>query len=153
MSVPTAPVAAAGEVLAQQAPPADEQYRADIDASIQDEISDVNFYTGIGTEAPTEALRLLTMSIVADEYGHARTQAALLGTTPPPAPAPPEPAPSLEGFVPDVQRAVLGEMAAVRRYADLAARAPTPEIRYLFTWILGDEYNHSRLWTAMLHQL
>ena len=35
-------------------------------------------------------------------------------------------------------------------YAELAMCAPTLKIRYLLTSILGDEYAHARIWTAML---
>lgn len=140
------------QAVPQQVPTQLDQFRADLEASIQDEISDTSFYTGIAGEAPNEILRLLAMSIVAEEYGHARTQAALISTNPPP-PSPPVPPPPLQGFVPDVQRAVLGEMAAIQRYAGLAARAPNLEVRYLLTWIMGNEYNHARIWTAMLYQV
>ncbi|HET7560234.1 MAG TPA: ferritin-like domain-containing protein [Limnochordia bacterium] len=130
----------------------DPTYRQQLEESIQDELADVAFYAGIANEAPNETLRLLVVSIVGDEYAHARTQAALLGQAPPP-PSPPIPPQQLQGFRQDVMRAIKGEISAVARYADLAALAPTTQIRYLLTSILGDEYGHIRTWTAMLNQL
>ena len=50
----------------------------------------------------------------------------------------------------DVEAAILGELGAIRRYAELAMCAPTNRVRYLLTSILGDEYAHARIWTAML---
>ena len=50
----------------------------------------------------------------------------------------------------DVEAAIQGELGAIRRYAELAMCAPTLKIRYLLTSILGDEYAHARIWTAML---
>lgn len=126
-----------------------EEYRRDLEASIQDEMSDVNFYARIANEAPNEILRLLALGITGDEYGHARIQAALLSQEPP-APSPPEPSPATGNFREDVEAAVRGEISAMSRYADLAARAPDPDVRYLLTSILTDEYAHSRIWTAML---
>jgi rubrerythrin len=121
-----------------------------LEESIQDEICDAGFYAEIANEAPTDILRELTTSIVGDEYGHARLQAALLGICPPPASCPPS-CPSATGdFATDVRTAISGELGAIRRYAELARCAPTVEIRYLLTSILGDEYAHARIWNAML---
>jgi rubrerythrin len=121
-----------------------------LEESIQDEICDAGFYALIATEAPTDILRELITSIVGDEYGHARLQAALLGICPPPASCPPS-CPSATGhFDVDVRTAIRGELEAIRRYAELARCAPTVEIRYLLTSILGDEYAHTRIWNAML---
>ena len=53
-------------------------YRAQLEESLQDELCDAGFYAQIANEAPTEELRELIISIVGDEYGHARLQAALL---------------------------------------------------------------------------
>lgn len=46
----------------------------------------------------------------------------------------------------------MGELGAIRRYAELAECAPTYPIWYLLTSILGDEYAHARIWTAMLRR-
>jgi rubrerythrin len=125
-------------------------YRVMLEESLQDEICDAGFYAQIATEAPTDILRELTTSIVGDEYGHARLQAALLGLCPTAASCPPD-CPSATGdFAADVRTAIIGELEAIRRYATLAGCAPTPEIRYLLTSILGDEYAHTRIWNAML---
>lgn len=125
-------------------------FRRDIEASIQDEICDAGFYAGIANEAPTDVLRLIITSITGDEYGHARLQASLLGINPPPVSAPPDcPAPSGD-FEADVRAAIAGELSAITRYAFLAGCAPDLEIRYLLTSILGDEYAHTRIWSAML---
>ena len=62
--------------------------------------------------------------------------------------SPPVPPPPNLGYVQDVSAA--GETNAVARYASLAAMAPTLEIRYILTSILGDEYGHSRIWLALL---
>lgn len=126
-----------------------EEYRRQIEESIQDELADTGFYACIANEAPNAILRLLSQSITGEEFGHARTQAALLSTNPPPL-APPEPVECSGDFVQDVTKARNGEIAAITRYAHLAAEAPTPELRYLFTSILTDEYAHSRAWTAMI---
>ena len=127
-----------------------ENYRGQLEESIMDELCDAGFYAQIAQEAPTEILREITMSIVGDEYGHARLQAALLGICPPPN-EPPANCPSATGdFVTDVETAIQGELGAIRRYAELAMCAPTYKIRYLLTSILGDEYAHARIWTAML---
>ncbi len=64
--------------------------------------------------------------------------------------SPPVPPPPNLGYVQDVSAAVAGETNAVARYASLAAMAPTLEIRYILTSILGDEYGHSRIWLALL---
>jgi Mn-containing catalase len=94
-------------------------------------------------------LRLLSQSITGEEFGHARTQAAILSFDPPPL-SPPEPVECSGNFVQDVTKARNGEVEAITRYAHLASEAPTPELRYLFTTILTDEYEHSRIWAAML---
>lgn len=125
-------------------------YRGQLEESIQDELCDAGFYAEIANEAPTEILRELTISIVGDEYGHARLQASLLGVCPPPASCPPN-CPSASGnFEEDVRTAITGELGAIRRYSELAMCAPNVQVRYLLTSILGDEYAHARIWTAML---
>ncbi|HNX28661.1 MAG TPA: ferritin-like domain-containing protein [Syntrophomonadaceae bacterium] len=125
-------------------------YRAMLEESIQDEICDAGFYAQIANEASTDILRELITSIVGDEYGHARLQASLLGICPPPVSCPPDCPPATGDFETDVRTAIRGELDAIRRYAQLAGCAPTPEIRYLLTSILGDEYAHTRIWNAML---
>jgi len=127
-----------------------DNYREMLEESMQDEICDAGFYAEIANEAPTDILREITTSIVGDEYGHARLQAALLGICPPPASCPPECPPVTGNFEEDVKMAIRGELEAIRRYAELARCAPTLEIRYLLTSILGDEYAHTRIWNAML---
>lgn len=125
-------------------------YRQMLEESIQDEICDAGFYAQIANEAPTNVLREITTSIVGDEYGHARLQASLLGVCPPPVSCPPD-CPSATGnFQTDVNTAIRGELDAIRRYSELAMCAPNPEVRYLLTSILGDEYAHTRIWNAML---
>ncbi len=125
-------------------------YREMLEESIQDEICDAGFYAQIANEAPTDVLRELITSIVGDEYGHARLQASLLGICPPPISCPPDCPPATGNFEADVRAAIRGELEAIRRYAQLAGCAPNPEIRYLLTSILGDEYAHTRIWNAML---
>ncbi len=125
-------------------------FRQQLEESIQDEICDAGFYAEIANEAPTDVLRELVTSIVGDEYGHARLQASLLGISPPPVTVPPQ-CPSATGsFANDVRVAIAGELSAITRYAGLAECAPTTEVRYLLTSILGDEYAHARIWNAML---
>ena len=125
-------------------------YRGQLEASMQDELCDAGFYAQIANEAPTEELRELIISIVGDEYGHARLQASLLGICPAKGSCPPD-CPNATGDVcADVEAAIQGELSAIRRYAELAMCAPTLKIRYLLTSILGDEYAHARIWTAML---
>jgi rubrerythrin len=121
-----------------------------LEASILDELCDAGFYAQIAEEAPSPILRELITSIVGDEYGHARLQAALLGICPPPVTTQTDCAPATGHFAEDVETAIMGELGAIRRYAELAMCAPTYEIRYLLTSILGDEYAHARIWTAML---
>jgi rubrerythrin len=125
-------------------------YRGQLEESILDELCDAGFYAEIANEAPTEILKELIISIVGDEYGHARLQAALLGVCPPPISDPPNCPSACGDFEKDVQTAITGELGAIGRYATLAACAPTYKIRYLLTSILGDEYAHARIWTAML---
>lgn len=125
-----------------------------IQESIQDELSDVQFYAGIANESPDLISRLIITSIVGDEYAHARTQAALLHqVNPESSGAPAIPPPPNEGYVPDIMTAIVGETDAVARYAHLAAIAPTLEIRYLLTSILTDEYGHIRTWEALLQNI
>lgn len=127
-----------------------QNYRGQLEESILDEICDAGFYAQIANEAPTPILKELITSIVGDEYGHARLQASLLGICPPPIATPPN-CPSASGnFVTDVRTAIEGELGAITRYAGLAICAPNDEVRYLLTSILGDEYAHARIWTAML---
>jgi rubrerythrin len=125
-------------------------YREQLEASMQDEICDAGYYAQIATQAPSEELRELIMSIVGDEYGHARLQAALLGICPAAVSRPPDCVSASGNFAQDVQAAIEGELGAIYRYAQLAMCAPTLKIRYLLTSILGDEYAHARIWTAML---
>lgn len=125
-------------------------YRKQIEDSLQDELCDAGFYAQIANEAPTQELRELIISIVGDEYGHARIQASLLGVCPPCAACPPDCPGATGNFCADVETAIQGELSAIRRYAELAMCAPTVKIRYLLTSILGDEYAHARIWTAML---
>jgi len=125
-------------------------YREKLEESIQDEICDAGFYAQIANEAPTDILREIITSIVGDEYGHARLQASLLGICPPPISCPPDCPPATGNFEVDVRAAIRGELEAIRRYAELAGCAPNPEVRYLLTSILGDEYAHTRIWNAML---
>ena len=115
-----------------------------------DEICDAGFYAQIANQAPTEELREIIISIVGDEYGHARLQASLLGICPPQPVCPPACPGATGNFAQDVETAIQGELGAIRRYAELAMCAPTDKIRYLLTSILGDEYAHARIWTAML---
>ncbi len=125
-------------------------YRLALEESLQDEICDAGFYAMIANEAPSDILRELITSIVGDEYGHARLQAALLGLCPAAVTCPPNCPPATGDFAADVRTAIAGELGAIRRYAELAGCAPTPEVRYLLTSILGDEYAHTRIWNAML---
>jgi len=125
-------------------------YRDQLEESVQDEICDAGFYAQIANEAPTPVLREIITSIVGDEYGHARLQASLLGICPPPISCPPDCPAATGNFSVDVSTAIKGELAAIGRYAELAGCAPNPEIRYLLTSILGDEYAHARIWNAML---
>ena len=125
-------------------------YREQLEESIQDEICDAGFYAQIANEAPNGILRELVTSIVGDEYGHARLQASLLGICPPPVSSPPDCPAATGNFCADVETAIQGELGAIGRYAGLAMCAPNLEVRYLLTSILGDEYAHARIWTAML---
>lgn len=125
-------------------------YREQLQESVLDEVCDAGFYAQIANEAPSEILREIIMSIVGDEYGHARLQASLLGICPPPISNPPDCPAATGDFAADVETAIQGELGAIRRYAELASCAPTYQIRYLLTSILGDEYAHARIWTAML---
>ena len=125
-------------------------YRRQLEESMQDEICDAGFYAQIAAEAPTEELKELIMTIVGDEYGHARLQAALLGICPAERTCPSECPSSAGNFRTDVEAAIQGELGAIRRYAELAMCAPTLKVRYLLISILGDEYAHARIWTAML---
>ncbi len=125
-------------------------YKEQLEESMLDELCDAGFYAQIANEAPTEELRELIISIVGDEYGHARIQASLLGICPPQASCPPDCPDATGCFVTDVETAINGELGAIRRYAELAECAPDQRIRYLLTSILGDEYAHARIWTAML---
>lgn len=127
-----------------------ENYRGQIEDSMMDELCDAGFYAQIANEAPTPELRELIISIVGDEYGHARLQAALLGVCPPDTECPPDCVGATGNFRADVETAIQGELSAIRRYAELAMCAPTAKIRYLLTSILGDEYGHARIWTAIL---
>ncbi|MDA8346983.1 MAG: ferritin-like domain-containing protein [Thermaerobacter sp.] len=133
------------------APNQDPTFAQLLEESIQDELSDVQFYANIANEAPDSLSRILITSITGDEYGHARTQAALLhALNPNSAGGTPVPPPPNTGYVQDVMAAVAGETSAVNRYAYLASIAPTLEIRYILTSILGDEYGHIRTWLALL---
>ncbi len=124
--------------------------KANLQESMLDEISDAGFYAQIANEALTDELKAIIISIVGDEYGHARLQAALLGICPP-GPACLTATQSATGnFAADVATAVTGELDAIHRYAELANCAPTMGVRLLLTSILGDEYAHCRIWTAML---
>ena len=125
-------------------------YREQLAAYIQDELCDAGFYAQIANEAPTQELREIIISIVGDEYAHARLQASLLGICLPPASCSENCADASGDFAQDVEAAILGELGAIRRYAELAMCAPTNRVRYLLTSILGDEYAHARIWTAML---
>ncbi|MGI6034885.1 MAG: ferritin-like domain-containing protein [Limnochordia bacterium] len=143
------------EELQYMMPPCNpQQFRRDLEESIQDELFDVGFYAVIANEAPNDILRLITISIVGDEYGHARLQAALLSNNPPTPPSPPpEPPPTPRGFAVDVEAAIQGEISAVTRYSALAGCAPNYIVRYLLTSIITDEYAHARIWRAMLATL
>lgn len=125
-------------------------YREQLEESIQDEICDAGFYAQIANEAPNNIFRELITSIVGDEYGHARLQASLLGICPPAVSSPPDCPAATGDFRADVETAIQGELGAIRRYAGLAMCAPNLDVRYLLTSILGDEYAHARIWTAML---
>ena len=125
-------------------------YRAQLEESLLDELCDAGFYAQIANEAPSAILKEIITSIVGDEYGHARLQASLLGICPPPIQCPPNCPPATGNFETDVETAITGELGAIARYAQLASCAPNYEIRYLLTSILGDEYAHARIWTAML---
>lgn len=125
-------------------------YREQLEDSLQDEICDAGFYAQIAKEAQTEELRELIISIVGDEYGHARLQASLLSVCPPCVACPPDCPVATGDFCADVETAIQGELSAIHRYSELAMCAPNLQIRYLLTSILGDEYAHARIWTAML---
>jgi rubrerythrin len=125
-------------------------YKNQLECSLLDELCDAGYYAQIANEAPTEELRNLVITIVGDEYGHARIQSALLGICPPPISCPPDCAPATGNFEADVEAAIKGELSAITRYAQLASCAPNTEIRLLLMSILGDEYAHARIWTAML---
>jgi rubrerythrin len=125
-------------------------YKKQLEESLLDELCDAGFYAEIANEAPTEELREIIISIVGDEYGHARLQASLLGICPPSLSCPAECPHATGNFEEDVETAIRGELGAIRRYAELSMCAPTRKIRYLLTSILGDEYAHARIWTAIL---
>lgn len=125
-------------------------YREKLEAAQLDELSDAGFYAQIAEEAPTKELRELLVSIAGDEYGHARMLAALIGFCPP-CPSCPEECPKATGdFCKDVQTAMEGELEAIKSYSQLAGCAPSMKIRSLLASILGDEYAHVRILSAML---
>ncbi|NMP22941.1 ferritin family protein [Sulfobacillus harzensis] len=125
-----------------------------IEESLQDELSDVEFYANIANESPDDISRKIITSIVGDESAHARTQAALLHQLNPDAKgAPPVQPPANTGYVEDIRMAIVGETHAVARYAHLASIAPTREIRYLLMTIMGDEFGHIRIWLALLENI
>ena len=126
------------------------EYRSQLEESMLDELCDAGFYAEIAKEAPTQELKEIIISIVGDEYGHARIQASLLGVCPPKNLCPASCPHAMGRFADDVNTAIEGELGAIRRYAELAMCAPNARIRYLLTSILGDEYAHARIWTAML---
>lgn len=125
-------------------------YRGQLEKSQLDELCDAGFYAQIAEEAPTDELRELIISIVGDEYGHARVQAALLGCCPPCPPCPAECPKAAGDFCEDVKKAIQAELDAIKRYSQLARCAPTQKVRYLLTSMMGDEYAHVRIWSAML---
>lgn len=127
-----------------------EDFKKELEKAIQEELCAVSLYAEIADEAPCDELRELILSIVGDEYGHARVLTALLSSCPPCASCPQECGCATGCFTDDVETAISSELEAIRRYAELAMCAPDPKVRGLLTSILGDEYAHVRIWNAML---
>ncbi|MGI6239542.1 MAG: hypothetical protein ACOYI5_07935 [Christensenellales bacterium] len=125
-------------------------FRGQLDQSLLESLLRAGFHAQIACEAPTEALKNLIITIVGDEYAHVRIQSSLLGVCPPPITCPPD-CPGASGdFVCDVERAIAGELDSIARFAHLASCAPSGEVRALMLSMLGDEYAHARIWSAML---
>lgn len=122
------------------------EYREMIEHAIEDELNTSRFYYNMARAAGKAVCASLLDSASNDEYRHAQILSAIL------AGQHRRPCDSAEsGAVDpgDLEKAVQGELSAICEYATLAKLAPNMEERMLFVSILGDEYGHMRLFTAM----
>ncbi len=117
--------------------------------SFYDELADMQFYSNLANAAPNTEVRQIIMTIVGDEYGHARVFASILGLVPPPLGPIPATAPTLVDFKQGLEAAIQGEIGAVARYSLLARLAPTQLLRLIMLNVAGDEYEHEKIWETI----
>ena len=127
------------------------EYFERLQAAYIDELEAYTFYSYLATIAPSVELSQILNNIARDEYGHARTIAAILSGVPGIAPPPWGNTPTgtitwEEGLM----RALDGELGDTAEYAELARIAPTTEQRLILMTLLGDEYGHARTFSAFL---
>ena len=128
-------------------PPKDEFYDL-VQESIDDELSDMRDWSALAADASNAEVREIITSMVGDEYGHARVWATILSQDPPKA-KPQQPI-GENAWCDGVCRAIVGELTAVSRYAQMARLAPDEQTRLIIMNIAGDEYQHFKIWT-MIH--
>ncbi|HHW26348.1 MAG TPA: ferritin-like domain-containing protein [Firmicutes bacterium] len=127
------------------------EYYQRLQAAYIDELEAYTFYSYLASVAPSMELSQILTSIARDEYGHARTIAAMLvgvpGMTLPTWGGSPAGTITWEEAL---SRAIDGELGDTAEYAELARIAPTTDQRLLLMTLLGDEFGHARTFSAIL---
>jgi len=120
--------------------------------SLEDELADIRDWSYLAEIAPTAEIRQIITTMVGDEYGHARVWATILSVDPTNPIYQRAHASATEEFCSGVYDAILGELAAVSRYAEMARIAPSEQLRLIVMNIMGDEYQHQKIW-ATIYQI
>jgi rubrerythrin len=127
------------------------EYYQRLQAAYIDELEAYAFYSHLATIAPSMELSQILNSIARDEYGHARTIAAILAGVPGMSPPKWGGTPSgTAAWEEGLMRALDGELGDTAEYAELARIAPTTDQRLILMTLLGDEYGHARTFSAIL---
>lgn len=124
-----------------------------LEAARKDELEAAGFYNELASVAPNNVIAQILSSMAADEYGHARTLAAMMTNKMNisfPAIEPSWALPGRNNFRYNLEQALQGELEAIAEYAEFAQMATTLERKTLFLSIAGDEYGHARTFIALL---
>lgn len=124
-----------------------------LEAARKDELEAASFYNQLASVAPNSVIAQILSSMAADEYGHARTLAAMMTSRMNisfPTIDPSLARPSSNDFRRGLERALQGELEAIAEYAEFAQMASTLEQKTIFLSIAGDEYGHARTFITLL---
>lgn len=120
-----------------------ETERADLEASVQVELSNARFYAGMAERKDNDTLRSAYKRLARIEAEHCSLFCKLLKTAKPADLA--EPGDTTGGWLTDIEDSVRRETRAHELYVEFAGRATNPRIRGVFEAVAAVEADHLAL--------